>query len=228
MAQAIEERTGAVGFKIRAVLSGGAPLDAQQAARDVAELFASDLEGTLRRQVPELATSAIHELVCDVLTRRLATMLALDNAQESESSSRTLPAANLKPSEVIEQRKVRMSLANLYRYVEANKFYCVVPSGQSNGREFPAWQFIEPVPDLLQPVLVALRGSLLRTEVHAFFVTAQDALNELSPAETLAGAPFETRPSLHSSQLRLLQLPAMERQRRVLSLVPAQGKSMAE
>lgn len=227
MAQAIEERNGVADFKIRAVLSGGAPLDAQRAARDVAELFASDLEGTLRRQVPELATSAIHELVRSVLERRLATMLAPDNAHESESRLPMLPVANLKPSDVIEQRKVRMSLASLYRYVEANKFYCVVPSGQSNGREFPAWQFVEPVPELLQPVLVALRGSL-RTEVHAFFVTAQDALNELAPAEALAGVPFETRPSLHPSQLRLLQLPAMERQRRVLSLVQAPEKGMAE
>ncbi|MEX3936889.1 hypothetical protein AB4Y32_34890 [Paraburkholderia phymatum] len=227
MAQAINERNAAADFKIRAFLSGGTPLDVQRAARDVAELFASDVEGTLRGQAPELVTGRIHELVRNVLERRLATMLALEKSQDAENRSPTLPVANLRPSDVIEQRKVSMSLASLYRYVEANKFYCVVPAGQSNGREFPAWQFVEPVPELLQPVLFALRGSL-RTEVHAFFVTAQDELNELSPAEILAGVPFETRPSVHPSQLRLLQLPAMERQRRVLSLVRASEKGMAE
>ena len=140
---------------------------------------------------------------------------------------RELPVANLKPSDTIGGHKGRLSLASLYRHVESGRFYCVVPAGQSNGREFPAWQFVEPVPELLQPVLFALRGSL-RIEVHAFFVTGQDELNELAPAEVLAGVPFETRPSVHPSQLRLLQLPVTERQCRVLSLVRASDKSMAE
>jgi hypothetical protein len=65
----------------------------------------------------------------------------------------------------------------------------------------------DPVPDLLPPVLSALRGAL-RTELHAFLVTAQDALDELAPAEVLAGAPFETRASVYPIQQRLMQLPA--------------------
>jgi len=225
MTQLTKERVEASALKIRAALTGNYAGDARQLVRDVAESFASDIEGTLRVKVPELADSSIRDLLRHVLEERFATILASGDADESEARS-SLPVVNLKPSEVIEQRKVRMSLASLYRYVEANKFYCVVPSGQSNGREFPAWQFAGPVPELLPPVLLALRGAL-RTEVHAFLVTAQDALNELAPAELLAGAPFETRASLHPSQQRLLQLPANERLRKVLALINGPGASMA-
>jgi len=225
MAQLTKERNEASALKIRAALTGNYAGDARQLVRDVAESFASDIEGTLRVKVPELADSSIRDLLRHVLEERFATILASGDADESKARS-SLPVVNLKPSEVIEQRKVRMSLASLYRYVEANKFYCVVPSGQSNGREFPAWQFAGPVPELLPPVLLALRGAL-RTEVHAFLVTAQDALNELAPAELLAGAPFETRASLHPSQQRLLQLPANERLRKVLALINGPGASMA-
>ncbi|AXF12627.1 hypothetical protein CUJ91_32005 (plasmid) [Paraburkholderia graminis] len=225
MTQLTKERNDASALKIRAALTGNYAGDARQLVRDVAESFASDIEGTLRVKVPELADSSIRDLLRHVLEERFATILASGDADESEARS-SLPVVNLKPSEVIEQRKVRMSLASLYRYVEANKFYCVVPSGQSNGREFPAWQFAGPVPELLPPVLLALRGAL-RTEVHAFLVTAQDALNELAPAELLAGAPFETRASLHPSQQRLLQLPANERLRKVLALINGPGASMA-
>jgi hypothetical protein len=167
----------------------------------------------------------VHALVRTVLERRLVAMFTSDDPTPSLHPV-SLPVVNLKPSEVIEQRKVRMSLASLYRYVESNRFYCVVPAGQSNGREFPSWQFVGAVPELLPSVLLALRGAL-RTEVHTFLVTAQDALNELSPAEVLAGAPFETRASLHPSQQRLLQLSANERQRRVLSLISDPGTGMA-
>jgi hypothetical protein len=225
MTQLTKERNEASALKIRAALTGNYAGDARQLVRDVAESFASDIEGTLRVKVPELADSSIRDLLRHVLEERFATILASGDADESKARS-SLPVVNLKPSEVIEQRKVRMSLASLYRYVEANKFYCVVPSGQSNGREFPAWQFAGPVPELLPPVLLALRGAL-RTEVHAFLVTAQDALNELAPAELLAGAPFETRASLHPSQQRLLQLPANERLRKVLALINGPGASMA-
>ncbi|MBT2793524.1 hypothetical protein [Paraburkholderia strydomiana] len=225
MTQLTKERNEASALKIRAALTGNYAGDARQLVRDVAESFASDIEGTLRVKVPELADSSIRDLLRHVLEERFATILASGDADESEARP-SLPVVNLKPSEVIEQRKVRMSLASLYRYVEANKFYCVVPSGQSNGREFPAWQFAGPVPELLPPVLLALRGAL-RTEVHAFLVTAQDALNELAPAELLAGAPFETRASLHPSQQRLLQLPANERLRKVLALINGPGASMA-
>ena len=225
MAHATKDRNEAADVKVRAVLLGGQSVTPQQAARQVAESFASEIEGTLRGQAPGFATQEIHAAVLDVLERRLYAMFAPDD-QTTRPNSVSLPVTNLKPSDVIEKRKVRMSLASLYRSVEAGKFYCVVPSGQTNGREFPEWQFVDPVPELLPSVLLALQGAL-RTEVHAFLVTAQDALNELAPAEMLAGVPFVTRASVHASQHRLLQLPAGERQRKVLALINGPGKSMA-
>ena len=227
MTQVTKERSVAADSRIRAALTGQYVGDAKKLAQDVAESFATDIEGELLPNLPGLDEKLIHTLLRNVLERRFATMLTPDDASAPEPRSASLPIVNLKPSEVIEQRKVSMSLASLYRYVEANKFYCVVPLGQSNGREFPAWQFAKPVPELLPPVLAALRGSL-RTEVHAFLVTAQDALNELAPAEILAGVPFETRPVVHQSQRRLLQLPATERQRRVMALIDRPGESMSE
>jgi hypothetical protein len=218
MTQVMKERNDAADFNIRAALNGSYAGDARQLIRDVAEAFASEIEGTLQANVPEITDSAVRNLLRHVLEERFSTILAPPDHGGPEWRSHSLPVVNLKPSEVIEQRKVSMSLASLYRYVEASKFYCVVPSGQTNGREFPAWQFADPVPELLQAVLLALRGSL-RTEVHAFLVTSKDALNELAPAEVLAGVPFETRASLHRSQQRLLQLPASERQRKVLVLI---------
>lgn len=225
MAHATKDRNENADVKVRVVLLGGQSVTPQQAARQVAESFASEIEGTLRGRAPGFATQEIHAAVRGVLERRLYAMFAPDD-QTLRPNSVPLPVTNLKPSEVIEKRKVRMSLASLYRSVEASKFYCVVPSGQTNGREFPEWQFVDPVPELLPSVLLALQGAL-RTEVHAFLVTSQDALNELAPAEVLAGVPFETRTSLHSSQQRLLQLPSSERQRKVLALISGPGASMA-
>jgi hypothetical protein len=209
-------------LKLRAMLDGHA-MTTWQAARDMAELFASEIEGKLRGRAPELASPEIRAIVFHVIEQRLNTMLTVDEFPAAQR--RTLPVASLRPSEVIGQGLFPASLASLYRSVEAGRFYCVVPRGQLNGRAFPAWQFCEPVPELLEPVLVALRGAL-KYEVHAFLVTAQDALNELAPAEMLAGMPFETRASLHASQHRLLGLPALERQRRVLALA-VEGGSMA-
>ncbi|KVE79364.1 hypothetical protein DF038_39145 [Burkholderia cepacia] len=226
MAQVIDDRNSAAGIKIRAVLAEGKPLSSTRAVRDVAELFATDIEGSLRGRIaPELVDETFHVLVRNVLEQRLITMLVIEAGGNTEVVPDSLPVANLKPSEVIDQGLVQFSLASLYRYVEANRFYCVKPLGQTNGRAFPAWQFAEPVPELLPPVLDALRGALT-TEVHAFLVTAHDELNELSPAELLAGKPFAGRGEMHASQKRLLQLTATERQRRVLEAIPHLGESM--
>ncbi|MCR4469788.1 MULTISPECIES: hypothetical protein [unclassified Burkholderia] len=226
MAQVIDERNNVAGIKIRAVLAEGKPLSSTRAVRDVAELFASDIEGSLRGRVPpELVDESFHTLVLTVLEQRLTTMLVIE-AGGPGATSESLPVANLKPSEVIEQGLVQLSIASLYRYVDANRFYCVKPPGQTNGRAFPAWQFVQPVPELLPRILELLRGALT-TEVHAFFVTARDELNELAPAELLAGKPFAGRGELHASQKRLLQLAAMERQRLILETIPRRGESVA-
>ena len=228
MAQVIDERkNAAASIKIRAVLAEGQPLNTTRAARDVAELFATDIEGSLLGKVaPGLIDAAFHALVRNVLEQRLASMLVVEVDGVSGAVAESLPVANLKPSEVIEHGSVQFSLASLYRYVDANRFYCVKPPGQSNGRAFPAWQFVEPVPELLHTVLDSLRGALT-TEVHAFLVTARDELNELAPAELLAGKPFSGRGEVHASQKRLLQLPATERQRRVIETILRPEESVA-
>jgi hypothetical protein len=207
-------------LKIRAVFSGGKPLPAEQAAHDIAELFASDIERSLSEYAPDLAfDEPMHRRVLRVFEQRLNAMLTSGSEEPSTLKNyRSLPVANLKPSQILEHGKLQVSLASLYRYVDTNRFYCIVPSGQTNGREFPAWQFEGSAPELLPEVLNALQGAL-KSEVHAFFVAGQPDLNELAPAEVLAGSAFEVRPSLHESQVRILTLPAIERQRRVLKLL---------
>ena len=97
----------------------------------------------------------------------------------------------------------------------------------SGGHPVESEQAVPVVTELMPDVLAALRGAA-RTEIHAFLVTAQDPLNELAPAELLAGIPFTTRIELHASQSRLLRLPAAERQRRVLRLIESNKRSMDE
>jgi hypothetical protein len=63
------EHGDAARVKFQAVLDGQS-MTAQQAARDVAELFASDIEGTLRGRTSELVAFDIHALVLDVIERR--------------------------------------------------------------------------------------------------------------------------------------------------------------
>lgn len=138
-----------------------------------------------------------------------------------------LPVSKLKASEVLEQGRVQLSQASLYRAVEQKRFYCITPTGRSIGKEFPAWQFIQPVPELIAPVLTELEDMPSR-EIHAFWVSEFDELNELSPAEVLAGLPFETRIEMHNSQRAMLKLPANERMRKVVEQAKWQLRSMSE
>ncbi len=159
------------------------------------------------------------------------TTRALDEARRELSTdpaplSQALPVTKLKVSEVISQGLVQLSQASLYRAAENGRFYCMMPSGRSSGREFPAWQFVAPVPELIEPVLSKLAG-LPASEIHAFWVTAEDDLNELSPAEILAGKPFESREQLHQSQHALLSLPASARLEKVMAVATFRAKGMA-
>lgn len=73
---------------------------------------------------------------------------------------------------------------------------------------YPAWQFIDPVPSLIPEVMkVFASNEHYKSRMHAFFVTQLDQLNELSPAEVLAGMVFATRKDIHSSQQRFLDYP---------------------
>jgi hypothetical protein len=202
---------------LRLQYAGSTPLTRQQVVRAVSQLLAADVDEALRAAYPEAIPRSIKLSVRGTLERRLE-QLFIQDAEGQTTPAATLPIENLKPADVTGQRKVEMSIASLYRAVDALRFYCVVPVGQSNGRAFPAWQFVPPVPEVLPDVLRALEGSV-RSEIHAFLVTALDELNELSPAEVLAGMPFEGRAALEASQRRLLELPSAERKRRVVEQV---------
>lgn len=138
-----------------------------------------------------------------------------------------LPVSRLKVSEVVGKGWVALSQASFYRAVESKRFYCVTPPGRAIGKQFPAWQFVPPVPEMIAPVLELL-DNLPGSEIHAFWVVEADELNALSPAEVLAGLPFSTRQAIHPSQSAILHAPAQERARRVAGLAESKLRSVAD
>ncbi|MED5613002.1 hypothetical protein [Janthinobacterium sp. P210005] len=177
-------------------------------------------------QLDILAHGPERERLIDLATRALNAARA-SLVATPPSILLQLPASKLKVSEVIDQGWVKLSQASLYRAVESLRFYCVTPKGRSIGKEFPAWQFVQPVPELIAPVLAILAGQP-SSEIHAFWISSADELNELSPAEMLAGKSFETRPAVHPSQQALLDLPASERLRKVMASAKWQHRGMAD
>ncbi len=155
--------------------------------------------------------------------REAKALMSFDVAQ----LHRTLPVSKLKASDVIAQRLVDLSQATLYRKVENEHFYCTTPKGRSIGKTFPSWQFVEPVPELLGSVLRIL-GKLPSSEIDAFWVSASDELNDLSPAEVLAGIPFETRGEVLQSQIHLLAQPTNFRLRKVQLMAQQEAEGVAK
>lgn len=152
---------------------------------------------------------------------------SLDAVPTPSIAAAVLPVSRLRASDVISQGWAELSQATLYRAAEAGRFYCTTPRGRSIGREFPAWQFVEPVPELIVPVLAQL-AEQPSSEIHAFWVSASDELNELSPAEALAGKPFETRMEVHHSQQRIMDLPSSERLLKVQAVATNYLRSMVD
>lgn len=183
-------------------------------AKLVVERVETLAHGTDRFKIIALAEQAVREA-------RATIALDVDPGMDR------LPVERLKAGEVIAQKLVDLSPASLYRGVDSKRFYCTTPNGRSIGREFPAWQFVYPVPEMLEAVLRRL-DSLSSGEVHAFWVTACDELNELAPAEALAGKPFTTRAGMHPSQEAMLAQPAAVRLRQVLHVAGLRTKGMAE
>lgn len=177
-------------------------------------------------QLDIVAQGPERERLIDLATRALDAARASLRAA-SPSIPRQLPVSKLKVSDVIGQGWVALSQASLYRAVESQRFYCVTSKGRSIGKEFPAWQFVQPVPELIAPVLAILAGQP-SSDIHAFWISSTDELNELSPAELLAGKSFETRAEVHISQQTLLDLPASERLRKVLAAAKWKHRGMAD
>ncbi len=188
----------------------------------LAERFSAEVTQRLEGSVPSAQRTRLAAIASAALADTIA---SLDSAPAD--GNRTLPVARLKAAEVIAQGKTAMSQATLYRAVDSGRCYSVTPGGLAIGKLFPAWQFAEPVPELIAPVLSCLAAAP-GSEVHAFWVTAADVLNELCPAELLAGLPFETRGALHPSQRALLGLPSGTRQKKVIEFAQQQSSPPAD
>lgn len=181
-----------------------------------AQLFAATMETQLLKKGLKSLTAAAAERIRRILERNLERSLlseALAGASARPATGRSaarLPAGDLPPAEVIERQLVSMTLSNLYRAAANGRFYFITSQGRANGRLFPAWQFVSPVPSVLPQALAQLQQHA-ESERHALLVSEADELNELSPAEVLAGRPFESRAVLEPSQVKLLSLPTLER-----------------
>jgi len=140
---------------------------------------------------------------------------------------KVLPVFKLKVAEVINQHWVEISKASFYRAVECKRFYSVTPPGRAIGKEFPAWQFVYPVPEIISPILKMFEN-IPNNEIHAFWVNEADELNSLSPAEVLAGIPFATRHTIFPSQSDILTAAVKKRTAKVDELASLKLRDVAE
>lgn len=129
-----------------------------------------------------------------------------------------LPIAKLAAAEVVSKGWIHTTVSELNDWADNGRFYRIASYGDLSGeRFFPVWQFVGPTPNLIGKILSSLteRSS---AEVHAFWICASDELNELAPAELLAGIAFETREYIEQSQYRYLQLSVTDRLQKVINL----------
>lgn len=107
------------------------------------------------------------------------------NVARPDGKASALPIALWSPAEVVAKQKLS-ALTTLYRYDKAGKLYCVKPSAKQNGRMFPAWQFVAPVPSLLSHVITELRG-VLQFELHAFLLPSKTISTNCHPRKCWRG-----------------------------------------
>jgi hypothetical protein len=188
-------------------------------ARALIEKIAADLlAGVAARAGAKSGTEKMADLASEAarheIASRLAAWLIRDTGRGGDTRPSCLPVARWSPEEVIEH--TGMSKSTLYRGDHA-QFYSVVPPGRKNGRAYPAWQFAADVPSHLPHLLEILRSNS-RMQVNTFFMSEQESLDELTPAEVLAGMAFEDRPTVTPEQARMLSLPARARLDRLCAL----------
>lgn len=128
-----------------------------------------------------------------------------------------LPIVNLAAAEVLQKLGCHGQF-DLLLAMKEHQFYGLEVRGRPTEHIFPSWQFVSPVPHLITKILPLLDG---RTgyDLHAFWVVGFDVLNELSPAEVLAGKPFETRELVLEEQARYLKQRDEKRVERIISLI---------
>ncbi|HEY0488611.1 MAG TPA: hypothetical protein VGD30_03785 [Telluria sp.] len=189
-------------------------------AEQFVERFTHEVEERLAPSLPGAGREALAAAAQQAFD---ATVFALNRPQPPGAS---LPVTRLRAADVVAQGLASMSQATLYRALEQRRFYSTTPRGKTIGRLFPAWQFVDPVPELIGAILEQL-STLPGSQLHAFWVTRAEELNDLSPAEVLAGIPFETTTSLHPSQRALLDQPTVVRQQKISEFAQQQSAGKA-
>ncbi|WP_144424115.1 hypothetical protein [Herbaspirillum hiltneri] len=130
----------------------------------------------------------------------------------------TLPVSRWAVSELILRMQNQGSNADVLGALEAHCLYGIQKHGADVISDFPVWQFIWPVPYLIRKILPYF-SEKPGAEIHVFWTVACDELNELSPAEVLAGMPYETREFVDECQRRYMVQTSQERIKRLLSVV---------
>jgi hypothetical protein len=213
--QLASKRKPDVKADLRALVNGQYAGDADALIEKLAaDVLSTVLERVKEKSGAEAVAGLANRAARREVASRLAEWLVRDNERVDASGTPCLPVAKWSPEEVIERTGV--SKSTLYRSGQT-QFYSVVPIGKKNGRAYPAWQFVGDVPSLLPEILEVLRGNS-RIQVNTFFMSEQDALNELSPAEVLAGMAFEDRKQVAPEQARMLALPLKQRLKKVSAL----------
>jgi len=195
---------------VKGQYSGDPAVLLDRVAQDLLKDVSDGLRTSLAKSDKELFAS---EAAREAVAASLAEMLLGDGAVGPQET-KSLPVSRWSPEEVL--KRTGMSKSTLYRG-DHTKFYSVIPPAMQNGRAYPAWQFVGDVPSQLPRVLEVLNRKS-RIQVNSFFVSERDALNELSPAEVLAGLPFEDRGAIAPEQSRMLSLPEKARQDKVIAL----------
>jgi hypothetical protein len=195
---------------VKGQYSGDPAVLLDRVAQNLLQGVSEGLRTSLAKSDKELFAS---EATREAVAASLAKML-LDDGAAGPQGTKSLPVSRWSPEEVL--KRTGMSKSTLYRG-DHTKFYSVIPPAMQNGRAYPAWQFVGDVPSQLPRVLEVLSRKS-RIQVNSFFLSEQDALNELSPAEVLAGLPFEDRGAIAPEQSRMLSLPEKVRQDKVIAL----------
>lgn len=130
----------------------------------------------------------------------------------------TLPVSRWAVSELILRMQNHGSNADVLGALEAHCLYGIQKRGADAISDFPAWQFIWPAPYLIKKILSHL-SEKPGSEIHIFWTVQRDELNELSPAEVLAGMPYETRDFVDECQRKYMVQTSQERIKRLLSVV---------
>ncbi|RFB70844.1 MULTISPECIES: hypothetical protein [unclassified Herbaspirillum] len=130
----------------------------------------------------------------------------------------TLPVSRWAVSELILRMQNHGSNAEVLGALEAHCLYGIQKRGANAISDFPAWQFIWPAPYLIKKILPHL-SEKPGSEIHIFWTVQRDELNELSPAEVLAGMPYETREFVAECQRKYMVQTSQERIKRLLSVV---------